>query len=217
MHFKIIVGNILKEINCFQTKLCGHATFAAVKVLSTVFREIEQVKFESRFRGTLVGKIERGIEEGDDLICLDFPESPTIEIASTTSWLPALTRIFLGPQGSFEYVGFSENASFIMLILKRKEGEDPLVTLNKINPNVQELLEAEVGGLALEGLSVSIQGSTEVGDEKKPNCYSRHFAPYIGLNEDYVCGSMHTMVIPYWTKVLNLHGKFLHAHQVNEN
>lgn len=186
-------------------------------MLSTIFREVEKVNFESSCHGILVGNIERGIVEGEDVICLDFPESPTIEITPETPWLASLTKIFLGSEETFEYVGFSENVSSLMLILKRKEDEDPLVTIRNINPKIQELLEADVGGLILDGFSVSIQGEPEASDEKKPNCYSRQFWPFMGVDEDPVCGSMHTMVIPYWTKKLNLHGTYLTAYQVNND
>lgn len=183
-------------------------------MLSTVFPKITRVNFESKYRGTLVADIERGHNHEDDLICLDFPENPNVEIPVDTPWLSALTEIFLGPNKSFEYVGYSETALYLMLILKNVDGEDPLETISKITPNFQELRQANVGGLLLDGFSVSIQGYPEVSEENKTNCYSRHFAPQIGINEDQVCGSMHTMVIPYWTKVLNMHGKFVYAHQV---
>ena len=43
---------------------------------------------------------------------------------------------------------------------------------------------------------------------------SRFFAPAVGINEDPVTGSAHTMLIPYWSNVLNK--KYLSAWQCSE-
>jgi PhzF family phenazine biosynthesis protein len=43
---------------------------------------------------------------------------------------------------------------------------------------------------------------------------SRFFAPAVGINEDPVTGSAHTLLIPYWSKVLNK--KYLSAWQCSK-
>ncbi len=51
------------------------------------------------------------------------------------------------------------------------------------------------------------------GDGKPYDFVSRFFAPYFGVPEDPVTGSMHTALVPFWAKRLNK--KNLKARQVS--
>lgn len=42
---------------------------------------------------------------------------------------------------------------------------------------------------------------------------SRYFAPWVGINEDPVTGAAHTVLTPYWSKILNK--KQLSAYQAS--
>ena len=43
---------------------------------------------------------------------------------------------------------------------------------------------------------------------------SRHFAPLMGVNEDPVTGSNHTVLTPYWSKILGK--KRMNAYQASK-
>ena len=68
------------------------------------------------------------------------------------------------------------------------ENED---TLNKLTPNFSKLTELEEAGVI-----VTTKGT-------KVDFVSRFFAPKIGINEDPVTGSAHTILIPFWAQKLN--------------
>ena len=57
----------------------------------------------------------------------------------------------------------------------------------------------------LNGVIVTVKGSPKKNPEQYGEDYdfiSRYFGPWIGVPEDYVCGSAHTSLAPYWTGVL---------------
>ena len=67
------------------------------------------------------------------------------------------------------------------------ENED---AVQMLEPNFSMLTELE-----FPGIIVTAKGS-------KTDFVSRFFAPKIGINEDPVTGSAHTLLIPYWAKQL---------------
>ena len=86
-----------------------------------------------------------------------------------------------------------ENEDFIVLKGRTKY----LVILNsekeirELKPNLKRLRELE-----LEGVIYSAPGESA-------DFVSRFFCPKIGIDEDPVTGSAHTVLIPYWAKRLN--------------
>ncbi|MHB1146538.1 MAG: PhzF family phenazine biosynthesis protein [Lutibacter sp.] len=63
--------------------------------------------------------------------------------------------------------------------------------IKNLNPNFHLLTQLESSGIIV----------TSKGDSV--DFVSRFFAPKIGINEDPVTGSAHTLLIPYWAKKLN--------------
>jgi predicted PhzF superfamily epimerase YddE/YHI9 len=45
--------------------------------------------------------------------------------------------------------------------------------------------------------------------------FSRMFAPIAGVHEDYVCGSAHCLLGPYWAQKKGLEGNAMKAKQVS--
>ncbi len=50
---------------------------------------------------------------------------------------------------------------------------------------------------ALKGIGVTTKGNGEY------DFISRYFNPWAGVNEDPVTGSVHTVLAPYWSKILD--------------
>jgi PhzF family phenazine biosynthesis protein len=63
--------------------------------------------------------------------------------------------------------------------------------IQNLTPNFSKLAELEASGIIV----------TSKG--KKVDFVSRFFAPKIGINEDPVTGSAHTLLIPFWSKKIN--------------
>lgn len=168
-----------------EVDLCGHATLASAHVIWAMLGEgAERLIFDTR-SGDL--KVTRG---KGGLIEMDFPASPYNEPVE----VPGLAR-FLGVE-PVEVLG----GSTLMAVLASAADVKAL----DFNPGDLEGLlapdyEAE--------LIVTAPGDAEA------DCVSRFFAPYAGIDEDPVTGSIHTSIVPYWANKL---GKVdIVAHQVS--
>lgn len=64
-------------------------------------------------------------------------------------------------------------------------------TVQQLKPNFSKLAELEYNGIIVTSKGNSV------------DFVSRFFAPKIGINEDPVTGSAHTLLIPYWAKQLD--------------
>ena len=59
-----------------------------------------------------------------------------------------------------------------------------------LKPDIQQILKSKTRGIICTAPS------------RKYDFVSRFFAPAVGVNEDPVTGSAHTMLIPYWSEIL---------------
>ncbi len=160
-----------------EVALCGHATLAAAHVM---FNEIGFKGLEIRFRtksGLLLARKSAGG------ITLDFPVGKP-EPAE-------LPRVIFGSLGisreEIQATMFCKVRNKFLVHLK-----DPAMIPN-IKPDFARMLEYQPGEL----IGVII---TAVG--KDHDFISRFFAPWVGVNEDPVTGSSHTVLAPYWSKIL---------------
>lgn len=109
-------------------------------------------------------------------IVLNFPASKV----NAKSIPPSLNVAFgVKPQAAFA------GRDDIMLVFEKEEDIDNLV------PDFSKISESKVRGIICTARS------------EKYDFVSRFFAPAVGVNEDPVTGSAHTMLIPYWAKQLN--------------
>jgi PhzF family phenazine biosynthesis protein len=127
------------------------------------------------------------VEKSGDLLWLDFPASKLTRVEITDNLAKA--------------VGFSPFECWrghddFMLIFEDEQ------TIRSIAPDFPEILKSEC-----RGLIVTAKG-------EKVDFVSRFFAPKVGVNEDPVTGSAHTMLIPYWSERLGK--KEMEARQVSK-
>jgi len=115
------------------------------------------------------------VSTNDSMILLDFPTSPIEEIS-----MPAAIK------GAFNVNPKSciKGRDDLMLIF---ENENDVV---KLQPDFDWLIQAKTRGVICTSASQEF------------DFVSRFFAPAVGINEDPVTGSAHTMLIPYWAKHL---------------
>lgn len=83
-------------------------------------------------------------------------------------------------------------------VLKTFKGKWKIIALLQNEEMVQNLQPnfSKLTGLEFPGIIVTSKGNSL-------DFVSRFFAPKIGINEDPVTGSAHTLLIPYWAKVLS--------------
>ena len=153
-----------------EIDLCGHATLAsAFVVLNELERDRDSVPFHTR-SGVL-----RVIRRGD-LLEMAFPV-----------WRPR--RVPLDPIAPLLIEALGVNPVETWLY------RDLLVLVN--SQRDVERLVPDVGKMRLlpEGKGVVI---TAPGDAGGPDFVSRFFAPEMGIAEDPVTGSSHSMLVPFW-------------------
>ncbi len=152
-----------------EVKLCGHATLATAHVLWE--REVLPAQDQARFL-TLSGLLTAS--PGDaGWITLNFPARPGQPCPPPTGIAAALGQVPVGTWIS---------------------AEDLLVEL----PNAQAVrtLTPDIGALR----TVPVRGVcvTAIADSPGVDFVSRFFAPNVGVDEDPVTGSAHTVLAPFW-------------------
>ena len=166
-----------------EVRLCGHATLASAVVLFDTGRL--PIGATARFY-TLSGLLTA--EQTDRWIWLNFPARPVQPAEPPPGLLEAL-----GVQPTF--LGHSV--------------EDFLVEVE----TEAEVLAAEPNFAALRQVPVRGVILTSRAAGGRVDFVSRFFAPAVGVNEDPVTGSAHTVLVPYWSEKLGTNQ--MHAEQVS--
>lgn len=115
------------------------------------------------------------VQKINDWYTLNFPSEEVIEIETPTILKQALNVPILKT-----YIG-----KWKLLIELKNES-----TISNLQPNFSLLSKLESNGIIV----------TSKGDSV--DFVSRFFAPKLNINEDPVTGSAHTLLIPFWAKIL---------------
>lgn len=160
-----------------EVPLCGHATLATAAVL---FYDMgimaEELMFKTQSGELSAKKDAKGI-------CLNFPSNEPIEIDAPKELINAVGV------ADFKNVAYSERTKSLLIhLFSEKEVKD-------LRPNYERMRTAKAKE-EITGIIVTAQG-------KPPYDFvSRFFAPWLGINEDPVTGAAHTVLTPYWAKIL---------------
>ena len=155
-----------------EVDLCGHATLATAWVL---FNELGWAKDVVKFSGR--SGILTVTQDDDGLITMDFP-------ACTFKPAPhpdELSRAIAGQ--ALDYCIASNGMHLAVL--------GSVEAVQTLKPNLRS-----VAALAEFGLVVTAKGDGDL------DFVSRFFAPQVGVAEDPVTGSAHTLLAPYWARRL---------------
>lgn len=102
-----------------------------------------------------------------------------------------------------EDVEYSKTTKKLLLCLK------PSVTredLENLTPDLQAMMSAK-SSRDVRGVIVTLQGTVSNGcldaNGTAYDFYSRYFAPWVGIPEDPVTGSAHTVLASFWSSRLN--------------
>lgn len=168
-----------------EVKLCGHATLATAHILWE--RGILPPGSEARFE-TLSGLLTA--RRDGDLIELDFPARPPLP--RPPDWADAV----VGALG-VKPVAIAMSAEDV-LFEAADEG-----AVRSIAPDFAALRTLPARGVIVTSRSA----------DKRFDFVSRFFAPAVGVDEDPVTGSSHTVLVPYWAAKLGT--KELTAYQAS--
>ena len=157
-----------------EVKLCGHATLATAHVLweQGILPEGREARFHT-LSGLLTAR------RDGDLVELDFPARPPLPKAP--DWAEAV----VGALG-IKPTAIVLSAEDVLFEAADEEA------VRSVQPDFATLRQ-----LPARGVIVTSRSSSPDYD-----FVSRFFAPAVGVDEDPVTGSSHTVLVPYWAKKL---------------
>jgi PhzF family phenazine biosynthesis protein len=159
-----------------EIALCGHATFAASKVLFSSQKDVTDIQFFN------IQNLNLKIRKDGDSIVMEFPSYGT-EPANVSSKM--LDSLGIGNVINTEY-----NKETNILLLEIEAGH----YLRDLRPDYTSLHQSHK---SINGVLVTSASSIENFDFE-----SRYFWPWSGTNEDPVTGGTHTFLTKYWSKRL---------------
>jgi PhzF family phenazine biosynthesis protein len=154
---------------------CGHATLAAVSVVSTLYN-LKEFSFK-----TIENRVLQ-VEIKEDIIYLYYPVFKTIPYTIGSEMEKAL-----GVQ-SYTSIGYCTELETVFIELP------DLKSLHSIQPDFDALKKIE--GL----IEVVVTVKSEDG---RYDYVLRSFCPWIGIDEDPVTGSVHSVLGAYWSEKLS--------------
>ena len=138
-----------------------------------LFEQLNHQKEEITFH-TKSGKLT--VQKRNDMYIMDFPSNPPKPVP-----VPKLLPEAIG------IIPIYTGVNIDMLVLVQSEQD-----VRDIKPDMPLLKKMEVRGVIV----------TAPADDPQTDFVSRFFAPAVGVPEDPVTGSAHTVLIPFWAKRL---------------
>lgn len=168
--------------------LCGHATLASAAVL---FQKRKNMNSTLTFV-TMSGELKA--RRAEDGIVLDFPVYPTFP--QDFHEVKDLIKAAIGDT-LVQDIRYSPDTKNLLVRLSDSYDRS---FLESLKVNTERLPAIEKTG-KVRGLILTVKG--EAGGQTAPyDFYSRCFAPWVGVAEDPVTGSTHTLLGPYWSEEL---------------
>ncbi|KAM5236857.1 phenazine biosynthesis-like domain-containing protein isoform 1-T1 [Ctenodactylus gundi] len=171
-----------------EVPLCGHATLASAAVL---FYKIKNTNSTLTFV-TLSGELKA--KRAGDSIILDFPLYAALP--QDFHEVQDLIKTAIGDT-LVQDVRYSPDTRKLLVRLSDSYDRPFLETLKV---NTEHLTQIENTG-KVKGLIITVKGGT-AGLSVAYDFYSRYFAPWLGVAEDPVTGSAHTVLSSYWSQQL---------------
>jgi PhzF family phenazine biosynthesis protein len=170
-----------------EVPLCGHATLASAAVL---FRCIENKNASLTFH-TLSGQL-TAVTDGD-FITLDMPHNEPQKLQGAE--LTELSELISASIGDLKATDVQYSQTTRKLLIRLADTVS-IEELQKLKPKTDRMTSLESSG-KVRGVIITVKGSD------KYDFASRYFAPWVGIAEDPVTGSAHTVLGPYWSRVLS--------------
>lgn len=171
-----------------EVELCGHATLASGYVLLNILRpELQEIRFETRFSGTLTVRKDE-VRENGGLLAMDLPAAIPQPCANPPEAL--LHGLGAAPLDVLE-----ANRNYIAIYEIRS-------SIRNLRPDFRLLEQLHPYGVIV------------TAPDNEVDFVSRYFVPSYGIPEDPVTGAAHCALTPYWSQRLSK--THLHALQVSD-
>ncbi|KAK2896669.1 hypothetical protein Q8A67_011157 [Cirrhinus molitorella] len=171
-----------------EMPLCGHATLASAAVLFYLKKNVNPViVFETR-SGELY------VRQDEESLIMDFPlNTPNPQDQHE---IKDLLKAIVGDI-PIQDVCFNPTTRNLLIRLADTCDRSELMSLK---PEAEALLKNESTG-KIKGVIVTMKGAPS--SQPGYDFYSRYFSPWVGVLEDPVCGSAHTVLAGYWSEKQN--------------
>jgi aminocarboxymuconate-semialdehyde decarboxylase len=186
-----------------EVNLCGHATLATSTVLFDEFHNSNSEITFSTLSGDLsVAKVVQGFE-------MTLPANPPVsdwaDGPSPTFLTTVTSKINRIRQGEYS-IAYSKATKKLLIRLLPKD-DDVVEQLQYLRSTdfrglgiVNKWRDLDSEGKAVRGIILTVDTSN-LDDSISPYLFeSRYFAPWVGIEEDPVTGSAHTVLAPYYTE-----------------
>uniref|UniRef100_W5UJ62 Phenazine biosynthesis-like domain-containing protein n=1 Tax=Ictalurus punctatus TaxID=7998 RepID=W5UJ62_ICTPU len=170
-----------------EINLCGHATLASAAVL---FYKKENTNSMVTFE-TLSGELL--VQQRGESLVMDFPlNKPEVQDRKK------FNDILKAAVGELPIQEVCYCKTTKKLLVRLHDTCDRSV-LTSLNPVSESLLKSEDSGRIIS-LIITVKGAPT--SQPEYDFYSRNFAPWVGVPEDPVTGSSHTVLAAYWSEKL---------------
>ena len=178
-----------------EVALCGHATLATAAVIAKVCKNMNpEFKFMTK-SGTL-SALNNVMKTGANNFTINLPDNAGNKQSNDV--FANLASAALGELSS-SVKEFYYSPSTAKLVIRMPD-EFSRGELESLQVNSTSLLNVDQSSTSfpVRGLIITVIG----GSGNDYDFLSRYFAPWVGINEDPVTGSAHTVLAPYWSKEL---------------
>ena len=173
-----------------EVNLCGHATLATAKTIFGPVGNISKVLEFQTLSGILVAR------RDGDVISMDLPANPPDpgDAPLDALNLRPLVAAAVGDSNVAKIIStfYSPCTKKLGVVLDISRA-----ALEEMPTSPASLLAAH-DGTAVRGVIITIASSKG----SRYDFLSRYFAPWVGIDEDPVTGSAHTVLVPWWSKRL---------------
>ncbi|KAK2896667.1 hypothetical protein Q8A67_011155 [Cirrhinus molitorella] len=171
-----------------EVPLCGHATLASAAVLFYQKKNVNPVLVFETMSGELY------VRQHEESLIMDFPlNKPNPQDQHE---IKDLLKAVVGDV-PIQDVCFNPTTGNLLIRLADICDRSALTSLK---PEEAALLKNESTG-KMKGVIVTMKGAPTA--QPGYDFYSRYFAPWLGVLEDPVCGSAHTVLAAYWSEKLS--------------
>ncbi|XP_073690100.1 phenazine biosynthesis-like domain-containing protein [Garra rufa] len=171
-----------------EVPLCGHATLASAAVLFYLKKNVNPVLVFVTMSGALY------VRQHEESLIMDFPlNKPNPQDQHE---IKELLKAVVGDV-PIQDVCFSPTTRNLLI---RLADTCDRYCWTSLKPEAEALLKNESTG-KIKGVIVTMKGAPTAQPEY--DFYSRYFSPWLGVLEDPVCGSAHTVLASYWSEKLS--------------
>lgn len=167
-----------------ETSIGGHATLAAAKVIYEIFENKSEILIFHNEGGD-ISVIRKGA-----YLQMDYPAAQFKKVELTDYMSDALRLEQTGLKESFMEACESPNPKMLLLRLCDQNA------VKMVTPDFFELYQVQIS-LGYDEIIVTARG------DDRFDIVSRTFTPTLGIDEDPVSGTAHTLLTPYWCALLN--------------